>query len=133
MNSTTVVGIHNGHNAAAAVVRDGELLFALQEERLTRVKNQGGLPKKTLAAIAEKLVVADDASGTLPVGFGGENLTKCEWRRDAILASYGSTSRSAIGQVKTLARKSAAVSHVINRFKLRNLEAEIATSVKGAK
>jgi carbamoyltransferase len=132
MNSTTVVGIHNGHNAAAAVVRDGELLFALQEERLTRVKNQGGLPTKTLAAIADKLAVADGSSVSLPVGFGGENLSKCEWRRDAILASYGSTSRSAIGQVKTLARKSAAVSHAINRFKLRSLEAEIAASVKGA-
>ena len=48
-----VVGVHNGHNAAAALVRDGILAFALQEERLTRVKNQGGLPKLTLQQIVD--------------------------------------------------------------------------------
>ena len=35
-----VVGVHNGHNSSAALVQDGLLSFALQEERLTRVKNQ---------------------------------------------------------------------------------------------
>jgi carbamoyltransferase len=131
--TTTVVGIHNGHNAAAAVVSDGELKFALQEERLTRIKNQGGLPKDTLAAIANTFQQAGDTAATLPVAFGGENLSKCEWRRDAILASYGHTSRSALGTVKTLARKSSVVSHAINRLKLRHLENEIAESVHGAK
>src|SRR5215475_14644981 len=39
-----ITGIHLGHNAAAALVENGRLLFAVQEERFSRVKNQGGLP-----------------------------------------------------------------------------------------
>jgi carbamoyltransferase len=131
MNSKMVVGIHNGHNAAAAVVCDGSLAFALQEERLTRKKNQGGLPKHTLEAIQGQISQADGPVQDLPVAFGGENLTKCEWQRDAILATYGNTSRSTIGSVKTLARKSPAISHAINRFKLKTLEHEIGATMKG--
>jgi hypothetical protein len=48
-----VTGIHLGHNAAAALVEDGRLVFAMQEERLSRVKNQGGLPVLTLDQIGE--------------------------------------------------------------------------------
>jgi carbamoyltransferase len=132
MNPKTVVGIHNGHNAAAAVVCNGELTFALQEERLTRLKNQGGLPTETLMAITSQFPAATDPGRALPVAFGGQNLTKCEWQREAILASYGSTSKSAMGTVKSLARKSSFLSHTINHFKLRNLEQEIAATMAGA-
>ena len=38
------LGIHDGHNASVALLRDGRLELALQEERLTRVKNQGDAP-----------------------------------------------------------------------------------------
>jgi len=40
-----ICGIHDGHNAAAALVRDGQLFTALQEGRLRRVKN--GLGSQT--------------------------------------------------------------------------------------
>jgi len=43
-----VCGIHDGHNAAAALVADGRLLGALQEERLTRCKNQNGFPERAI-------------------------------------------------------------------------------------
>lgn len=132
MNATTVVGIHNGHNAAAAVVSSGELQFALQEERLTRIKNQGGMPKNTLAEIIAQFPMATDPGRALPIAFGGENLTKCDWRREAILANYGNTSKSAMGTVKSLARKSPFLSHTINHFKLKNLEQEIAGTMPGA-
>ena len=42
------IGIHNGHNSSAAVLKNSKIEFATQEERYTRVKNQGGLPLKTL-------------------------------------------------------------------------------------
>jgi carbamoyltransferase len=131
MNSTTVVGIHNGHNAAAAVVCDGQLQFALQEERLTRLKNQGGLPKQTLTAITNQFPATTDPGRALPVAFGGENLTKCEWQRAAILASYGNTSQSTVGTLKGLARKSPFVSRSINRFKMKHLEHEISETLHG--
>ena len=129
MNPRLVIGIHNGHNASAAVVHDGELAFALQEERLTRVKNQGGLPNQTLAAIAKSYDTPEHALTNLPVAFGGQNLTKCEWRRDAILASYGKTSKGALNAAKTLARKSPVISNAINQLKRKSLEQEIAASM----
>lgn len=43
-----IIGIHDGHNAAVALIRDGEIVHALQEERVSRVKNQHGFPKGIL-------------------------------------------------------------------------------------
>ena len=45
-----VVGIHDGHNAAAAILEDDELLFAVQEERLAYEKNYYGFPTRAIAA-----------------------------------------------------------------------------------
>ena len=45
------VAIHDGHNASVAVVEDGRVVAACQEERLTRVKNQGGTPVHALSEV----------------------------------------------------------------------------------
>jgi carbamoyltransferase len=52
----TILAIHDGHTATAAVVRDGRVLACLSEERLRRVKEWGGVPS---LAIREVLRVAD--------------------------------------------------------------------------
>jgi carbamoyltransferase len=121
----SIVGVHNGHNSAAAVVRDGLLAFALQEERLTRVKNQGGLPKLTLQKIASEYPADQTSSNYFPVAFGGRNLTACHWQRDAILESYGRTSCGPVGTLKRLARRNSFISDSINILKFRNLESEL--------
>ena len=131
MNPRMVVGVHNGHNAAAAVVRDGQLVFALQEERLTRIKNQGGLPTQTLKTIQSAYAPPNGAERALPIAFGGRNLTQCYWQRDAILNSYGKSSSGPLGKLKRLARKSSAVSDAINRFKFWHLEEELGASLEG--
>lgn len=46
-----VLGIHDGHNASAAIMEDGKLVAALQEERLTRKKNQPGFPQLAVETI----------------------------------------------------------------------------------
>lgn len=132
--SKRVVGVHNGHNAAAAVVRNGRLVFALQEERLSRVKNQGGLPTRTL-----KLIASDhyeprhlQHSG-MHIAFGGRNLTTCHWQRNLILQSYGQTSVGPIGRAKRLARKSPDISEFINRYKFQKLEEELTRVLDGSK
>src|SRR5262245_40220096 len=56
--SMLVCGIHDGHNASAALVRDGRLLGALQEERPRRVKNWHGFPARAV----EILLAAAGAS-----------------------------------------------------------------------
>jgi len=131
MNSRLVIGVHNGHNAAAAVVRDGNLSFALQEERLTRIKNHGGIPAQTLKAIACSLAPSDSNGQGLPVAFGGKNLTYCDWKRDAILSNYGKTACGPVGQLKRLARKNPTISASINRYKFSKLERELTATMEG--
>ena len=41
-----VLGINSYHaNSSAALVVDGELVFAIEEERLNRIKNTAGFPR----------------------------------------------------------------------------------------
>ncbi len=39
-----ILGLNIGHNAAAALLDDGRIVAAVQEERLSRIKNAGGIP-----------------------------------------------------------------------------------------
>jgi hypothetical protein len=43
-----ILGLHDGHNAAAAILDKGRIVAAVQEERLTRIKNQGGIPHRAI-------------------------------------------------------------------------------------
>ena len=43
------LGIHAGHNSSASLMRDGKIIFALQEERFTNIKNCSGYPKQSIA------------------------------------------------------------------------------------
>lgn len=49
-----ILGINDGHNAAACLYEDGQVTAAIQEERLRRVKNRAGMP---LEAIREVLKI----------------------------------------------------------------------------
>jgi carbamoyltransferase len=59
-----VLGIWDGHDAGAALVRDGEILFAVNEERLTRRKLEVGFPNLAIGAClkAAGLVPGDVAT-----------------------------------------------------------------------
>ncbi len=50
-SSLTVLGVHDGHGAGAALIRDGRVLAAIQEERLTNVKNFTGTPALAIAEV----------------------------------------------------------------------------------
>ena len=43
-----ILGIHDGHNSGATIIKDGEILASVLEERLTRKKNESGFPKKSI-------------------------------------------------------------------------------------
>ena len=49
-----ILGVHDGHNAALAVLSEGKMLDVLQEERLKRVKNIGGFPESALEDIVRR-------------------------------------------------------------------------------
>jgi carbamoyltransferase len=53
-----ILGIHDGHNAAACLLSDGNVLMALQEERLRRVKNYAGFPSLAIQFILDECGMA---------------------------------------------------------------------------
>ncbi len=49
-----LLGIHDGHNASAALMKDGEIIDAIQEERFNKIKNFGGFPENSISYILKK-------------------------------------------------------------------------------
>lgn len=49
-----VLGIHDGHGASACLVEDGRIVTVVQEERLSRVKNQGGFPHLAIKEVLKE-------------------------------------------------------------------------------
>jgi len=43
-----ILGINDSHNATAAILKDGKIIACVSEERFTRIKNQGGIPIKSI-------------------------------------------------------------------------------------
>lgn len=48
MKSIYVLGIYNGHNATAALLKDGEIIACASEERFVGIKNFIGFPKNSI-------------------------------------------------------------------------------------
>ncbi len=48
MPSVVTLGINDGHTAGAALVKDGQVVAAIQEERLVNIKNYSGVPQKSI-------------------------------------------------------------------------------------
>tara|TARA_B100001248_G_scaffold102868_1_gene76599 strand:- start:15764 stop:17545 length:1782 start_codon:yes stop_codon:yes gene_type:complete len=46
-----ILGIHDGHNASAALVKDGKLTCAIAEERISRQKNHYGFPSNAIKTV----------------------------------------------------------------------------------
>ena len=49
-----ILGIHDGHNASACLMEDGELKYLVQEERVCCEKNKSGFPYKSIDLIFRK-------------------------------------------------------------------------------
>jgi carbamoyltransferase len=81
---SVVLGIHDGHNASAALLRDGRIELALQEERLTRVKNQGDAPR---GAVRAARLLVDRNSAPL-AALNGRYMNYRQWQRETILRDY---------------------------------------------
>ncbi len=46
-----VLGINDGHDAGAALVKNGDVIAAVQEERLNNIKHYTGLPEKSIMTV----------------------------------------------------------------------------------
>ena len=52
-NDIIILGICDGHNAGACLLRNGAILAAISEERLSRLKNEAGYPKMAIKKVLE--------------------------------------------------------------------------------
>jgi carbamoyltransferase len=50
----TILGLHYGHDSTVVCIEDGEIVEAMSEERLSRVKKHTGFPHRSLKYIQEK-------------------------------------------------------------------------------
>ena len=55
-----ILGIHDGHNASVALVEDGVLTYALQEERVVNEKNRSGMPRGAIRVLLEERGLSAD-------------------------------------------------------------------------
>ena len=58
MKNIYYLGISISHNSSAAIMKNGEIIVAVQEERFVRVKNYFGYPKKSIDYCLSKLNIA---------------------------------------------------------------------------
>lgn len=95
--SLWIAGIARGHNASICLLKDGEIVFSIEEERLTRRKYDGGplagmLKIKEYTDKLDYLVVAhtqtlDDAAGKIE--YSGEDVYTSLARKTGLIQDYG--------------------------------------------
>jgi carbamoyltransferase len=83
-----ILGIHDGHTAAAALLRNGRIAAAVQEERFTRIKNWAGFPAQSV-----RWVLQSQGLGTADIDavvLNGNQMPYAK-SREEILAEYERT------------------------------------------
>ncbi len=63
-----VLGIHDGHNAGAALIKDGQVAAAISEERLTNIKNYSGPPLLSIQKVYEIANIDPRATDSIAMG-----------------------------------------------------------------
>lgn len=64
----TVLGIHDGHNAGAALVVDGKIVAAISEERLNNIKNFSGPPVLSVKKVYETSGINPQKTDMIAIG-----------------------------------------------------------------
>ncbi len=106
-----IIGVHDGHNASACLLLDGKIAHAVQEERLSRIKNDDHFP---VAAIKEILDQTGLEVGDIDyIALSSYHLAYQRTRED--LSRHLRQANSLGTAIRRLAKKSAA--NTICRFK----------------
>ena len=74
-----VLGLHIGHDATAALVVDGEIVGAIAEERLSRIKQHYGFPQKAIRELLTRQGLAPRDVDLIALG-GGDALRLNPWQ-----------------------------------------------------
>jgi len=80
-NDIIVLGITDGHNAGACLLRNGKIEYAISEERISRIKNEAGYPKLAIEKIIElsNLKIEEIHSVALAGKFSHEKSFYSKW------------------------------------------------------
>lgn len=65
-----ILGLWDGHDAGAAVVKGDDILFAINEERLSRRKLEIGFPSRSIATTLQALTLCPEDIGHIAVSTG---------------------------------------------------------------
>lgn len=63
-----ILGIHDGHNAGSALVKDGEVVAAISEERLVNIKNFSGPPLLSIKKVYEISQIKPEDTDLISIG-----------------------------------------------------------------
>ena len=63
-----IIGISIGHSAAATYVENGKLMFAIEEEKMSRIKGHITFPNKSLSYIYKKFNLSASEIDFIAVG-----------------------------------------------------------------
>ena len=55
-----ILGIHDGHNSGASIFKNGKMLVAISEEKITRNKNEYGYPEHSVKKCLESTNIRND-------------------------------------------------------------------------
>lgn len=80
-----ILGIHDGHNAAACLYEDGQVAAAIQEERLRRVKNWSGMPTEAVRTV---LRIAGTSPAAIDLVAMNGHYAAFPMTRDALMEDY---------------------------------------------
>jgi len=98
-----ILGIHSGHNASACLLDNGRIRYAIQEERLRRVKNWWGFPELSIKKILEELNLKPSEIDL--VALSSYYVAPGVYNREQWLNSF-ETTKSTIGRFKKFIAKS---------------------------
>ncbi len=91
MSNELILAVHSGHNASAALMRDGEIVTAALEERFARKKNYVGYPWQAIEYCLKKEGVAGQDLSRIAyttIAFGGSVFLKAKTSTQFSLRDY---------------------------------------------
>lgn len=119
-----ILGIHDGHNAAACLLEDGRIVAALQEERITRIKNHDTFPARAMQwALEFAGCTMDDVSA---VAMNGHHMPVHRDRSALIEATRWGGSMRPSRAVRRWARR---LPPVLNAWKRRRMQSRRAEAI----
>ena len=111
-----VLGIHDGHNASACLLKDGRIVAAVEEERVVRVKNWAGFPTQAVSMVLDMTGTSIDQVDY--VALNGDHMPPARGR-EALMEEYRQTGSPGTAIKRLLKRTPAKRLYLSNRRRER--------------